>query len=123
MPVVGRRQTVSRVTAGTRLRALTLLLAACLLACLTGAGGASAKSAARTSKPKLSKCQKAGSHHRVLRVGTFNGKAGQCLTVQEAVDDSPPGGWILVAPDDYKEVSSRHATGAYGDDRAPASIL
>ena len=106
-----------------RLRGVLLILAASLLGCLALAGTASARSAARSSKPKLSKCQKAGSHGRVLLVGTFNGKAGQCLTLQEAVDAAPPGGWILIAPGDYKETSSRHAPGAYGDDRAPASIL
>lgn len=123
MPEVGGRQTVSRVSTGTRLRTLTLLLSACLLACLAVTGVASARSAARAAKPKLSMCQRAGRHGRVLRVGTFNGKPGQCATIQEAVDDSSAGGWILVAPGDYKETSSRHAPGAYGDDRAPASIL
>jgi hypothetical protein len=61
--------------------------------------------------------------HRVLRVGTFNGKKGQCKTIQEAVDAAAPGNWILIAPGDYKETSSRKAPGAYGDDVAPAAIL
>jgi hypothetical protein len=41
--------------------------------------------------------------HRVLRVGTFNGVAGQYKTIQSAVNAAKPGDWILVAPGDYRE--------------------
>jgi Right handed beta helix region len=41
--------------------------------------------------------------HRVLRVGTFHGVAGNYKTIQSAVNAANPGDWILVAPGDYKE--------------------
>jgi hypothetical protein len=61
--------------------------------------------------------------HRVLRVGTFNGKKGQCKTIQEAVNAAAPGNWILIGPGDYKEASSTKPEGAFGDDRAGAAVL
>jgi hypothetical protein len=61
--------------------------------------------------------------NRVLRVGTFNGKQGQCKTIQEAVNAAAPGNWILIGPGDYKQTSSSKPEGAYGDDRAGASVL
>ena len=60
--------------------------------------------------------------HRVLRVGTFNGKKGQCKTIQEAVNAAAPGNWVLIGPGDYKETSSTKPEGAYGDDIAGASV-
>jgi hypothetical protein len=117
------RASSTRVSAVGRLLVLPLLLAVCLFAFLTVARVPSARSALRLSKPKVSKCVRAARHSQVLRVGTFRGKAGPCATIQEAIDDSPPGGWILIAPGDYKEASSRHASGGKGDDTAPASIL
>jgi hypothetical protein len=39
----------------------------------------------------------------VLRVGTFNGQAGDYSAIQDAVDAAHPGDWILVAPGDYHE--------------------
>lgn len=88
---------------------------------LVAVPAASARTAARVAG--IGRCASSGKHGRVLRVGTLNGKPGQCRTIQEAVDDAPAGGWILIAPGDYKETSSRYAPGAYGDDRAAASIL
>jgi hypothetical protein len=61
--------------------------------------------------------------HRVLRVGTFKGKKGQCKTIQEAVNAAAPGNWILIAPGDYKEESATKPAGAYGDDVAGAAVL
>src|SRR6266446_2162037 len=61
--------------------------------------------------------------YRVLRVGTFNGKKGQCKTIQEAVNAAAPGNWVLIGPGDYKETSSTKPEGAYGDDIAGASVL
>jgi hypothetical protein len=61
--------------------------------------------------------------NRVLRVGTFNGKKGQCKTIQEAVNAAAPGNWILIGPGDYKQASSTKPVGAYGDDLAAASVL
>ena len=61
--------------------------------------------------------------HRVLRVGTFNGKKGQCKTIQEAINATVPGNWVLIAPGDYKEGNSNHIEGTYGDDRDPADLL
>src|SRR5205085_90928 len=60
---------------------------------------------------------------RVLRVGTFNGKKGQCKTIQEAIHAAAPGNWILIGPGDYKQSSSQHMEGAMGDDRAGADIV
>ncbi len=40
---------------------------------------------------------------KVLLVGTFNGVKGQYTTIQDAVNASKPGDWILVAPGDYHE--------------------
>src|SRR4051794_14087116 len=48
----------------------------------------------------------------VLLVGTYNGKAGQFSTIQEAVDAAKPGDWILIGPGDYKQTSTRFASGA-----------
>jgi len=61
--------------------------------------------------------------HRVLRVGMFNGKRGQCKTIQEAVNAAAPGNWILIGPGDYKQSGSQQMAGAYGDDRAGADIV
>jgi len=60
---------------------------------------------------------------RVLRVGTFNGKKGQCKTIQEAIAAAAPGNWILIGPGDYKQSASQHMAGAVGDDRAGADIV
>jgi hypothetical protein len=61
--------------------------------------------------------------HRVLRVGKFNGKKGQCKTIQEAVKAASPGNWILIGPGDYKQSSSEQMPGAVGDDRAGGDIV
>jgi hypothetical protein len=61
--------------------------------------------------------------HRVLRVGTFNGKKGQCKTIQEAVNAAAPGNWILIGPGDYKQSASQKMAGAVGDDRAGAEVV
>jgi hypothetical protein len=61
--------------------------------------------------------------HAVLRVGTYEGIAGEYESIQAAVDAAKPGDWILIGPGDYKEASSRLAPGAEGDDRAGASVL
>jgi hypothetical protein len=61
--------------------------------------------------------------NRVLRVGTFNGKKGECKTIQEAIKAAAPTDWILIAPGDYKEGNSNLAPGALGDDRVPADLL
>jgi hypothetical protein len=60
---------------------------------------------------------------RVLRVGTFNGKKGQCKTIQEAVNAAAPGNWVLIAPGDYKQSEIHKIEGAKGDDQAGADIL
>jgi hypothetical protein len=44
---------------------------------------------------------------RVLRVGTYNGIAGQFRSIQKAVNASRPGDWILIGPGDYKEWGSK----------------
>src|SRR5579859_8057606 len=61
--------------------------------------------------------------NRVLRVGTFNGKKGQCKNVQEAVNAAAPGNWILIAPGDYKQSTYTKPVGGVGDDVAGAAVL
>src|SRR5579871_440538 len=58
---------------------------------------------------------------RVLRVGTFRGKAGDFTTVQDAVDAAQPGDWILIAPGDYKERGDYTHPGPNGE--AGAGVL
>ena len=91
-----------------------LFVASIVLAVL----GVTAGSAAARIKPSHCKAGK-----KVLRVGTYNGKKGQCESIQEAVDAVAPGGWVLIAPGDWKESGSRTIEGAQGDDRAGADIL
>jgi ABC-type sugar transport system substrate-binding protein len=43
----------------------------------------------------------------VLRVGTFNGKAGLYTSIQKAVEKAKPGDFILVGPGDYKEKATQ----------------
>ena len=77
-----------------------------------------------TAAPASANCApKKHPRARVLRVGTFDGKKGQCATIQEAVKASAPGGWILIGPGDYKQSSSEEMPGAVGDDRAGADIV
>jgi hypothetical protein len=61
--------------------------------------------------------------HGVLRVGTYEGKKGQCKTIQEASKAVQPGDWILIGPGDYKQSHSEAVPGAVGDDRAGVDIL
>jgi hypothetical protein len=61
--------------------------------------------------------------HGVLRVGSYEGKHGQCKTIQSAVKAAQPGDWILIGPGDYKQSSTEKAPGAVGDDRAGADVL
>src|SRR5438477_1379141 len=44
-----------------------------------------------------------GASANVLRVGTYNGIAGQYKTIQAAAKAAKSGDWILVGPGDYKE--------------------
>ncbi len=48
---------------------------------------------------------------RVLRVGSWNGVAGDFSTIVDAVHAAQPGDWILVGPGDYHEQAD-HAPGA-----------
>src|SRR5579859_4968892 len=52
----------------------------------------------------------------VLRVGSWNGIAGQFRTIQAAVNAAQPGDWILVGPGDYHENGT-------GDPNHPAGVL
>jgi hypothetical protein len=60
---------------------------------------------------------------RVLRVGAFEGVAGEYTSIQEAVNAAHRGDWILIGPGDYKESSSSTVAGAFGDDQAGADVL
>jgi hypothetical protein len=57
---------------------------------------------------------------QVLRVGTYDGIAGQYSTIQSAVDAARPGDFVLVAPGDYKTTSSRAPKDA---SETPAGVL
>jgi hypothetical protein len=61
--------------------------------------------------------------HGVLRVGTYQGKHGQCKTIQAAVKAAVPGDWILIGPGDYKQAATETVSGAFGDDRAGADVV
>jgi hypothetical protein len=52
--------------------------------------------------PILSSPTAAADPH-VLRVGTWNGIAGQYATIADAVSAAQPGDWVLVGPGDYHE--------------------
>ena len=41
---------------------------------------------------------------QVLRVGTWNGIAGNVSSLDAALNQLQPGGWILLAPGDYRPV-------------------
>jgi hypothetical protein len=60
---------------------------------------------------------------RVLRVGTYHGKAGQYQSIQAAVNAARPGDWILVGPGDYHETADQ--TGPHGnpDDGAMGGVF
>jgi hypothetical protein len=58
---------------------------------------------------------------QVLRVGTYNGVAGQYTSIQAAVDAAKPGDVVLIAPGDYKTTSSSSPSGENGD--FPAGVL
>jgi hypothetical protein len=114
--------------AGRSLRSSVAISSALLGLLVLGlALGASAAQARRSNRHAGSRRAAHVSHctgrPKVLRVGTFNGKHGQCASIQEAVDAVAPGGWILIGPGDYKQSSSRTITGAFGDDRAGAAVL
>ncbi len=101
-------------SAGPRMRrgrAAVLAIAAGALAAVFAAAPAQAASSHCTSKQK------------VLRVGSWEGRKGQCKTIQEAVANVAAGGWVLIGPGDYKQSSSQHVTGGYADERAGAAVV
>jgi hypothetical protein len=104
-----------RRAVGLRLGAVMAATAAALVIVLAGAATADASCLPSTRVPPPK--------HRILRVGAFNGKKGQCKTIQEAVNAAAPGNWILIGPGDYKQSSSEQMSGAVGDDRAGADIV
>jgi hypothetical protein len=63
------------------------------------------------------------SSQNVLRVGTFNGLAGEYTDPQAAVNAAKPGDWVLIAPGDYKSAQNSVPSGAVGGDRAGAQLL
>ena len=98
-----------------RLAGVLAAAGTCLAVLLAGAASAQASCLPSTKVPPPK--------NGVLLVGTFNGKKGQCKTIQEAVKAAAPGNWILVGPGDYKQSSSEEMSGAVGDDRAGADIV
>jgi hypothetical protein len=115
------------VGAGARGRTYLGIAVVTMLALGGLAQGASATSGHRTQSRRAS-LRRVGSRASrtapsALLVGTYNGKAGQFTTIQAAVDAAQPGDWILVGPGDYKQTSTRFASGALGDDVAGAHTL
>src|ERR1700751_3865900 len=102
------------------LKAGGALLGAAL--CLAVVFGSAAEAQAATKSTCVPSKRTPPPKKRVLRLGTFNGKKGQCKTIQEAVAAAAPGNWILIGPGDYKQSASQHMAGAVGDDRAGADI-
>src|SRR5579872_1520745 len=104
----------------------TAVAAACILlgtvpAALAAAPGSNSTSA-YTSAPAPAGTAPSTSTAagQVLRVGTYNGVAGQFTSIQAAVDAAHPGDWILVAPGDYKTATGRAPAAA---SHTPAGIL
>lgn len=58
----------------------------------------------------------------VLRVGTFQGIAGQYSSIQDAVNAAHPGDWVFIAPGDYHEAGHAFPVGGIGDDRASSAV-
>ncbi|MHB8533193.1 MAG: hypothetical protein ACYDC2_10780, partial [Solirubrobacteraceae bacterium] len=87
------------------------------------AAAASALVAFFPGTPAQAAASRCKSNKKVLRVGSWEGKKGQCSTIQEAVAHVAEGGWVLIGPGDYKQSSSEHVTGGYADDRAGASVV
>ncbi len=106
-----------RHRSGRRQRLAVALAAATALACASAVGAPAGQAACLPSTAKHPP------KNRVLRVGTYNAKKGQCKTIQEAVHAAAPGNWILIGPGDYKQSSSEEMSGAVGDDRAGADIV
>ena len=102
-------------------------LAEVLAAVLAGAACAAAVGSGAAAQAAVNTCVPSTQAHppknRVLRVGAFNGRKGQCRTIQEAVDAAAPGNWILIGPGDYKQAASRKIEGAFGDGTAGADVL
>jgi hypothetical protein len=99
-------------------RVLLVAVTVAMFATVTASASARPADGGRPVRARLSSLTR-----QVLRVGSFNGVAGEYATVQQAVDAAKPGDWILIGPGDYKETSSRAPVGAKGDDIAAASIL
>jgi hypothetical protein len=60
---------------------------------------------------------------QVLRVGTFNGIAGQYSSIQAAVDAAQSGDWILVAPGDYHEQADHRSSRGPQPVNSPAGVV
>ena len=97
----GRRGSTARISFVVSF--LSIVLA--VVGGTAGSAAAARRAGERAAKPRPTRCKPG---KKVLRVGTYNGKKGQCASVQEAVDAIGPGGWVLVGPGDYKESQRRH---------------
>ncbi|HWG63823.1 MAG TPA: hypothetical protein VG253_19210 [Streptosporangiaceae bacterium] len=60
---------------------------------------------------------------QVLRVGTYNGVAGNYTSIRDALAAAHPGDWILLAPGDYKAAPYGGPTAGSGGSPAPAGAF
>jgi hypothetical protein len=58
---------------------------------------------------------------QVLRVGTWNGIPGNVPSLDAAMAELQPGGWVLIAPGDYRPAMDYAPAQAHSD--APAAVL
>jgi hypothetical protein len=60
--------------------------------------------------PVATTSSSAAASPRVLRVGSWQGKAGEFTTIEDAVNAAQPGDWVLVGPGDYHEQMDHRVT-------------
>src|ERR1700722_13695676 len=113
---IGARRLRRALLFGALLAAASLRIAPAALAATHRGSRRRVASGRRTSRASARE-------HRVLRVGTYEGIAGEYTSIQEAVDAAKPGDWVLIGPGDYKQTSAQTIAGAEGDDQAGADVL
>jgi hypothetical protein len=113
-----------QIRAAALLPMLALGLAALLPASASAQSARTQRAARRSARgSRRTRGRASAQQEAVLRVGSFDGIAGEFESIQAAVDAAKPGDWILIGPGDYKETASRVPAGAEGDDLAGADVL